>query len=586
MKHSTILLTAILAALLLLTACNNAAPAQTDTTSDTAATAAPETVPASTDLQIVENGVANYRVVRSEKASKAAANAAALVRELIGTYTGVYPEITTDWHRKDTDLDHTTLEIVVGQTDYSESAAALKDIAYGDYIVTRVDNKIVLNAWCEPGLDAAVTALGRQLLKTAEQGSFSLPANVRLTGTQIDIVNQLPIYEGGNVRTIYHSGNDNQVLIIDDTNPDEYAAYRRAIEAAGYTLYTENDITDNRFATYVNDKYVINAGYYAYETASRIIIEPRTTLPALEAENKYESKIQPSFAMLGLEYDSSGVLSQNGLCLIFQLSDGSYIVIDGGFPRQRDAKAIYDYMYAHAPDPNNITVAGWFITHAHSDHYAAYNLFGEAYASKVKVEYVIGNFPSDEAREEGGLGTEGSVGKQVQQNVSRFAGAQFIKAHTGYKFFMRDAKIEVLYTLESYAPGILSYFNTSSLIFTIEIAGQKFNILGDASNDGCDIAQKMYGNYLKADFVQTAHHGYTTGSTASGGVTSVYTLSAAPFVVWPVGEHDYAGMHTRSFSAHLQNLDTTKEIFVAGSRETRLMLPYTFGTSGLKTILK
>ncbi|MBQ8396603.1 MAG: MBL fold metallo-hydrolase [Clostridia bacterium] len=584
LKRSTALLIALLA-VMLLTACGGSA-AQTDTTTDLTSADTPETTAPAEELAIIENGAANYRIIRHEEASSAAVKAATRVRELIGQETGVYPDLSTDWHRKDADLDHTTLEILVGATDYTESASALAGILYGDYIVTRVDNKLVINAWCDAGLEAAVTALGRELFNRAEAGSFTLPADIRLTGTKVDIVNALPVYDGGNVRAIYDAGNQNQVLIVDDTTPDEYAAYRRAIETAGYTLYTENAIADNRFATYVSDQYVINAGYYAYETASRIIIEPRTTLPALEDENKYESKIQPSFAMLGLEHDSNGVLVQNGLCFIFQLADGSYIVVDGGFPRQRDAKAIYDYLYAHAPDPNDITVAGWFITHAHSDHYAAYNLFSQTYADKVKVEYVIGNFPSDTARIEGGLGTEGSVGPQIEQNVARFEGAQFIKAHTGYQFFMRDARIEVLYTLESYAPGVLSYFNTTSLIFTVEIAGQKFNILGDASNDACNIAYKMYGDTLKSDFVQTAHHGYTTGSTAYGGVTAVYSASAAPVVLWPVGEKDYAGMSSRAYDAHLQELAATKEIFVAGSREVRFMLPYAAGTSGYASILK
>ena len=42
----------------------------------------------------------------------------------------------------------------------------------------------------------------------------------------------------------------------------------------------------------------------------------------------------------------------------------------------------------------------------------------------------------------------------------------------------------------------------------------------------------------------------------------------------------------RAYSAHLVNLESTKEIFVAGSRVIRLMLPYTVGTSGYESILK
>lgn len=455
----------------------------------------------------MKDGVANYRVVRAEEADQSIIDATILVRKLIGDNTGTYPDIATDWVKRGTELDHTTFEILVGQTAYSESSAALEDVAYGDYVITRVDNKLVINAWGIDALNTAVSSFGSEVIKNATQGNLTLPSDVYISGTKVALVNKLPTYDGGEVRSIYHSGSGNQVLIIDDTTPEEYAAYRDTLEKAGYTLYTENDITENRFATYIDDDYVINAGYYAYNNEARIIIEHRTTLPALADENKYEKVVEPSFAMLGLEYDNGGSLSENGLCFVFQLADGSYIVVDGGFNRARDAKALYDYMREHAPDQNNITIAAWFITHAHGDHIGAFNKFTEVYASRVNLELVVGNFPSDEARAAGGLGTEGSGGTKVMNYVANYKDAEFLKAHAGYEFHLRDAEIEILYTLESFAPKTLTYFNTSSVVFTLNIAGQQFLILGDASNDALTIVSSMYGDYLKSDFIRTAHHG-------------------------------------------------------------------------------
>ena len=45
-------------------------------------------------------------------------------------------------------------------------------------------------------------------------------------------------------------------------------------------------------------------------------------------------------------------------------------------------------------------------------------------------------------------------------------------------------------------------------------------------------------------------------------------------------------MNDRAASRHLIELDSTKEIFVAGDRIIRLLLPYTAGTSGQESILK
>jgi hypothetical protein len=163
----------------------------------------------------------------------------------------------------------------------------------------------------------------------------------------------------------------------------------------------------------------------------------------------------------------------------------------------------------------------------------------------------------------------------------------FIKTHVGHKFHLRNAEIEILYTLESYLPRKLDYFNTSSLVFTVAIGGQRFLITGDASEHACTIVSKMYGSYLKSDYVQVAHHGYTGGSSSTSGIQKLYTLSEAPVVIWPVGEMDYLGdVSQRAYNRHLINRETTKEILVAANRLLRITLPYTYGTSGQDTILK
>ncbi|MBQ3126247.1 MAG: hypothetical protein IJC15_04185, partial [Clostridia bacterium] len=189
MKH-TVFQLLLLTLLLVLPACQSGGAAET--TAPPAETTAPETEAAA--LAIVENGTVNYAVVRHEGADTATVDAAVLVRELIGQKTGVFPSLSTDWHKKGTSLNADTPEILVGATDYPESAAALEGIPYGDYIVTRVGSKLVINAWCPAGLREAVDALGRELLRHAEEGSFSLPADVRLTGTAVETINQLPLY--------------------------------------------------------------------------------------------------------------------------------------------------------------------------------------------------------------------------------------------------------------------------------------------------------------------------------------------------------------------------------------------------------
>lgn len=581
MKRCSRLFLLLLMLVLLLVGCK----LPTDTPDEISTTDVPSTTePAVEGLAIVTDGVANYRIVRGEEASADFTDVAIRVRQMISNATDVMPEIATDWVKKGTDPDHESLEILVGPTIYSESAEALEGLGYGDYIITRIGNKIVINARCADAMNAAYTAFRNLIRDHLRDGDLILPTDLRITGTGNKCLNQLPYFDHGTLSTLYNAGGDTELAIFTETTPDAYSAYLQKLASSGYTLYTENRITDNFFATYINDTYVIHAGYYAYEEAVRVTVEPRTALPPREGDNTYEKKTQPNVGQLGCEFPGSdGTNVSNGQSQILQLSDGSYIVIDGGCLRDIEAQMLYDYMFEYAPDPGNITIAAWIFTHGHSDHTGGYEAFTKRYASRVKLELLIGNFPDRAVLFDG----EGPSGDRIPASTASYPGSKWIQAHVGQVFHLRDAKVEILYTLESYAPRDLAYYNTSSMVFTVELADQTFNFLGDASNDACKIVYEMYGTDLKADFIQPAHHGFSTGSSVHNGVTSVYTASAAPVVLWPAGERAYEiTVVKRAYSAHLVNLESTKEIFVAGSRVIRLMLPYTVGTSGYESILK
>ncbi len=581
--HIKKLLALILA--LLLVGCN--LPPQTPpdiSTTDTPST----TAPAAQGLAIVTDGVANYRIIRGEKATDKITDEVIRVRKMIGDATGATPEIATDWVKKGSEHDHAALEILVGPTTYSESTEALEGLPYGDYIIAQVGNKLVINAWSAESLQDACNSFRNLIRDYRENDDLVLPANLRITGTGNKLINQLPDFESGMVSTIYDAGNNTWLLIFEDTTPDAYSSYLQKLASTGYTLYAENDITDNHFATYINDEYTVNAGYYAYEKAIRLTVEPRNALPPRAEDISYENKVQPSVTQFGLAYPGRDgeTIAANGQGQAFQLSDGSFIIVDGGLKRDVDAKQIYEYLYANAPDPNQITIAAWIITHAHGDHTGAYEIFTRDYASKVNLELLICNFPSQKAKVESGQEDAAPSGDRIPSSISSYPGAKIIKAHVGQEYFLRDAKVEILYTLESFVPAEFDQYNTCSLVFKVALAGQTFLMLGDATQDACRITYSMYGDYLKSDFVQTAHHGFGVGSSVYTGVTSVYTAAAAPVVLWPCADHAFDTMNDRAASRHLIELDSTKEIFVAGNRITRLMLPYTVGTSGQESILK
>ena len=79
---------------------------------------------------------------------------------------------------------------------------------------------------------------------------------------------------------------------------------------------------------------------------------------------------------------------------VLQLSDGKFIVVDGGYDTKEDAASIYKILTENKPaNHEQPIIAGWFITHLHIDHIGALRNFTNRYKDKVKVEGFYYNFP-------------------------------------------------------------------------------------------------------------------------------------------------------------------------------------------------
>ncbi|MBE6575206.1 MAG: MBL fold metallo-hydrolase [Ruminococcaceae bacterium] len=538
------------------------------------------------DMAIVSGGVANYTVVRSENASSRTVTTVAQLIKRIENYTGTRPKQATDWHKEGTALDSDALEILVGHTAHPESAEALKGVGYGDYVVKQVGRKLVINAWSDAALEKALTSLYSVIKKQAVYGELILSGDLLITGTVAPIANQLPFYPHGNTTFVADTGIENYLVLVENTDVEAYDAYAELLGKEGYTLYTAREVNGNKFATYTNKKYAIHANYIAYSHEVRLIIEKETVLPALEEEKTAKAAAAPRFAMLGLEYEYNDVLLQNGMSFIWQIPDGSFIIMDGGVTRHRDSKALYDFMYAYAPDKNNITVSAWIITHAHVDHHGTFVNFCQGpYISKVKIKQVIANLGNAETMEVTGS-ISGGNSQALIDVIEKHAENGYVKAHTGQIFHFGDASVDILYTYESILPKQITGSNTYSLICAVEVGGQRFLMPGDATNDALTVAYKMYGKTLESDFLQITHHGADLASNKHNGAAQVYNLSKAPVVLWPAGQGAYEAYRSYARNVLATHKKTTKEIFVAGSRNVILHLPYTPGTSGQESILK
>ena len=317
--------------------------------------------------------------------------------------------------------------------------------------------------------------------------------------------------------------------------PDEIAAYEARLAAKGYTLCRENNIENNRFFTYVKDDNMVHCNYFAAMNEFRIIYGPKTYLGPDEPVTEYPRLVTPSVSIIGM--------TDNVLCLVVQLADGSFVIIDGGWSHNaqlsktlnkglenemvvnytRDAAAdmesLWCFLRDNTPGGGKPQVT-WMITHADPDHINLPNGFIRGYSDKFDLHTVCYNFPN---MFNIGLG-ESAGSTNIPAHFANYA-AGFINAtrthfpqakhfvyHTGQKLYLPGCEIEFLLTPEDYWPNPMPWMNHTSGVWRFTIEGKTILIPGDAEAGPNNQMVKLYGDYLKSDIFQPNHHGCNCGT--------------------------------------------------------------------------
>ncbi len=532
-------------------------------------------------VDVILDGKPQVRIVRGDNASEAETDAAIKIRKAIGALcSGSAPDITTDFS-KDGTHDSSIPEILVGRTEYQESIDTLNSISYGEYAIRITGNKVVVTAWS----DAAMNVLAENfinLLGKYSSDSLTLTDKDSLVGIYNEYIQKLPAFNDAESIEIINGGDLAYQIVIPKTNKDMYNKYLSKLESSGFVNHSERSAAGNLFSIFTDSLYAINVYFTPTSATTRIIIEPLSNL-CLQSDESYNTLTSPKLVMIGRNFgngkDNPETLDASSglMCFVIQLSDGRYIVIDGGVATDSFAQGIYYALLQNATDKDNITIAAWIITHSHTDHIGGFCRFSELYSSKVSIERFIYNFPSEAAAKS--FGEDTNI-QRVSRNISSYYPESKInKAHTGQIYRIADAQIEVYYTVDDYAgPGrtlqSTTNYNLSSLIFSVTIAGQKIMFLGDAQNDSNNMTALMYGDYLKSDFVQVAHHG------GAGGTDSIYKAVDPIIALFTTSDALLPVYLKYSYNDYLINSLNVKEYYNSADRIKTWNLPYQPNMSG------
>lgn len=332
---------------------------------------------------------------------------------------------------------------------------------------------------------------------------------------------------------------DSYTVAIDSLTFEEFEEYVKKIEAAGFvrdysyqneyrydptidTINTSTKTHHNTFYTYVNADGAIHVYHIGGTGHVRVIgISHKDYELAKAAMNdKTDGTNDSEFILLDIGGRNTAnnpavEVYQNGMCLAFRLSDGRFIIVDGGMNQAADPDSLevvrlHNELLKHSPN-GKVVIAAWIFTHMHGDHTLVAWKYESLFGKKVEIQRYIYNIPSLEyalSVPNTDLNESWYSGQVYPSVTGMFRRHDSVIARTGMVFNIGNATLEVLHTADDYFPTPLKIFNNSSLIIKLTIEGKSFLITGDLQEDGQKKCVAQNGDILNVNYTQAAHHGY------------------------------------------------------------------------------
>ncbi len=401
--------------------------------------------------------------------------------------------------------------------------------------------------------------------------------------------------------TLVNCGDGTYMYYVASAKADTHTAYAASLVAAGFTQTATNDLEGNIYTTYTRGDQIVTVAYTPKTSELRVIMDmaANTSLPSNEQYTAPANPVATTLTQIGQLYDdpatedideSTATETKSGddyitnftagMGYVIRLEDGSFIVIDGGYKTEAHADNLYNVLKKQA-NGDDVVIAAWILTHAHSDHVGTFEAFTSKYASSVTVRRFIYNFPTKEATIFADVDTPPNY-TAIKNAMNKYDGAVTTIAHAGQVFNIANAKVNILFTYEMMQPNKeLDYYNACSVVFNVEVEGKTILFLADAGGDSLTkdreltYIKKIYtAETLNADIVQAAHHGIDDLGNDYITLFNFYDLVDADIMLIPVADRfikvdaSYVNIYDRA--AYKQSGNATK--YLAGSTVTVLTL--------------
>ena len=503
---------------------------------------------ATDEIVLFSGGEFVANVIRADEADDLAKDTYTALRAAIKSAVGKMPEISTDFDTENEDKP----AILLGNTSFAESAEAYANLKSNAARAKFINGKYVLAYTSEKGATRLIQEVSKLLAAYVKQnpGKIIIDSSWNIELSAIDILGydadmlaryiDLPEYNGRAFdQCDIGLGGNSFMHIAENTTSEEYEAYIEELYLNGFIFYTENEIGNNKYATFLTEMQIVNLMYIAEYKEVRVMVDDRDEfdLPGLEIDNTYEDLTDPSLTVLGI--GATGW--PGGMGYVYKLADGTFFIIDGGINTPdastgiTSAEWLYETLRELADDPDNIVISGWLLTHTHKDHLGAFIDMPKnaEYLKHIKVEQVIYNQPTDQIMTDTG---HPERIPWMPDALDLWKPDSVVKAHPGQVFYYCDLTVTVLGTQELVLPQFTDSHNNHSVVTMVDYKDMRALYLGDAEGLMNKALEDIYYGELKCDILQLAHHGYN--NTEAG---PVYELADPTIVFWPVSTGHYDG---------------------------------------------
>ena len=369
--------------------------------------------------------------------------------------------------------------------------------------------------------------------------------------------------------TVYHTNKQNTVLTLQNAEKDAFSRYRALFLEEGYEEKEAYEAPHGAFCALVREKTGVFLHWFSRIGELTVVKEENCTYFQRE-EKPLPTVTTPQITQLNL--------TDFGLSYAVRLSDGRFIIFDGGWDDPVDQKTLYGCLVEQS-EGRTPRIACWILTHPHSDHHRCFNGFWEDYFGKVEIDSVLFHFPEADDLEHypklcsphrGANDTDTEHILRNNANVRKI-GAVHYTAHAGQTYTFGDAKMQILVCMEN-TIAVSNNINAISTVIKMELGGQVILWTADAYCKHARLEER-YGEELKADILQVFHHGFSSGKAAP--VIDAYEQIRARTCFVSTTEYLVFSafcIHQEA-TRHLFDMEETREV-ITGDTTRTIPLPY------------